>query len=128
MAPQFGFLIGAAGDDDQDARDFLAHAIDQLADNYGKIVAVRLAVFAEMVQAQPWNPATLKKVGGTEGVGVAFLEETLGPRTRYPILHRHAEAARSILKALVMLLSSQPPIVGALGNTQVSKHPTPGGR
>ena len=42
----------------------------------GKIVSVRLALFAEMVKGKPWTPATLREVGGTEGVGVTFLEET----------------------------------------------------
>ena len=35
----------------------------------GKIISVRLALFAEMVKGKPWAPATLKEVGGTEGVG-----------------------------------------------------------
>ena len=42
----------------------------------GKVVCVRLALFAEMMKGKPWTPATLKEVGGTEGVGVTFLEET----------------------------------------------------
>ena len=37
---------------------------------------MRLALFAEMVKGKPWTPATLQEVGGTEGVGVTFLEET----------------------------------------------------
>ena len=37
---------------------------------------MRLALFAEMVKGKPWTPATLREVGGTEGVGVTFLEET----------------------------------------------------
>ena len=36
----------------------------------GKVISVRLALFAEMVKGKPWTPATLKRVGGTEGVGV----------------------------------------------------------
>ena len=42
----------------------------------GKVVSVRLALFAEMVKGKPWTPATLREVGGTEGVGLTFLEET----------------------------------------------------
>ena len=37
---------------------------------------MRLALFAEMMKGKPWTPATLREVGGTEGVGVTFLEET----------------------------------------------------
>ena len=44
------------------------------------MVPVRLALFAEMVGemvgGRPWTPATLREVGGTEGVGVTFLEKT----------------------------------------------------
>ena len=40
-----------------------------------------------MMKAKPWTPATLKEVGGTEGVGVTFLEETFSatpPPARTP--------------------------------------------
>ena len=36
----------------------------------GRVISIRLALFAEMVKGKPWTPATLKAVGGTEGVGV----------------------------------------------------------
>ena len=54
---------------------FLDQAIAGLAQD-GKVISVRLALFAEMVKGKPWTPATLREVGGTEGVGVTFLEET----------------------------------------------------
>ena len=41
---------------------------------------------------------------------------------------RWSAGSRSVLETLLMLLSHQPPIVGALGNTQVSEHPTLGQR
>ena len=41
------------------------------------MISVRLALFAEMMKGKPWALATLKEVGGTKGVGVTFLEETL---------------------------------------------------
>jgi hypothetical protein len=58
-------------------------------------------LFAEMVKGKPWTPATLREVGGTEGVGVAFLEYTfLGPAC--PPQHRlHRKAAQAVLKALI---------------------------
>ena len=43
---------------------------------------MRLALFAEMMKGKPWTPATLKAVGGTEGVGVTFLEETFSAADR----------------------------------------------
>ena len=54
---------------------FLSQAVAGLAQD-GKVISVRLALFAEMVKGKPWTPATLQEVGGTEGVGVTFLEET----------------------------------------------------
>src|SRR5262249_24350072 len=52
---------------DQDA--FLDQGVAGLAQD-GKVISVRLALFAEMVKGKPWTPATLTEVGGMEGVGV----------------------------------------------------------
>ena len=48
------------------------------------MISVRLALFAEMVKGKPWTPATLKEVGGTQGVGVTFLDETFSATTAPP--------------------------------------------
>src|SRR5262249_36155767 len=73
----FGPAFGALPEDpaalhaEQSA--FLDQAVAGLAQE-GKVISVRLALFAEMVKGKPWTPATLKAVGGMEGVGVTFLE------------------------------------------------------
>ena len=67
----------------------------------GKVISVRLALFAEMVKGKPWTPATLKEVGGTEGVGVTFLEETFTASTAPPQHRLHQKAAQAVLKALL---------------------------
>ena len=67
----------------------------------GKIISVRLALFAEMVKGKPWTPATLREVGGTEGVGVTFLEETFSASTAPPEHRFHQKAAQAVLKALL---------------------------
>src|SRR5262249_24276281 len=67
----------------------------------GKVVCVRLALFAEMMKGKPWTPASLKAVGGTEGVGVAFLEETFSAASAPPEHRYHQKAARAVLKALL---------------------------
>jgi len=54
-----------------------------------------------MVKDKPWAPATLKEVGGTKGIGVAFLEETFSGRTANPNHRLHQKAARAVLGALV---------------------------
>jgi serine/threonine protein kinase/formylglycine-generating enzyme required for sulfatase activity len=79
---------------------FLDHAVAGLAQG-GKVVPVRLSLFAEMVKGKPWTPETLKEVGGAEGVGVAFLEETFGSRSANPQHRLHQQAARAVLKALL---------------------------
>src|SRR5262249_36214292 len=67
----------------KDQTAFLNQAVSGLAQD-GKVIPVRLALFAEMVRGKPWIPATLKQVGGTEGVGVTFLEATFTAATAPP--------------------------------------------
>ena len=79
---------------------FWIKSISGLAQD-GKVISVRLALFAEMVKGKPWTPATLKEVGGTEGVGVTFLEETFSASTAPPEHRLHQKAAQAVLKALL---------------------------
>ena len=79
---------------------FLDEAISGLTQD-GKIVPVRLALFAEMVRERSWTSATLRAVGGTEGVGVTFLEETFASPQANPKHRLHQKAAQSVLKALL---------------------------
>src|SRR5262249_36135709 len=81
-------------------KQFLEQAVSGLAQE-GKIVCVRLALFAEMMKGKLWTPATLKEVGGTEGVGVTFLEETFSAVTAPPEHRYHQKAAQAVLKALL---------------------------
>lgn len=81
-------------------REFVDRVAAGLA-NDGKVVCVRLALFAEMVKGRPWVPATLEDVGGTEGVGVNFLEETFSSRDANPDHRVHRQAACEVLKALL---------------------------
>src|SRR5208283_5317316 len=67
----------------------------------GKIICVRLALFAEMMKGKAWTPATLKEVGGTEGVGVTFLEDTFSSPSANPKHRLHQKAARAVLQALL---------------------------
>ncbi len=79
---------------------FLDQAIQGLAQD-GRVISVRLALFAEMVKGRPWTPATLKAVGGTAGVGVSFLEETFSSAVADRKNRLHQNAARGVLKALL---------------------------
>jgi formylglycine-generating enzyme required for sulfatase activity len=84
----------------RDQEAFLEQAITGLAVE-GKVISVRLALFAEMVKGKPWTPATLKEVGGARGVGVSFLEETFTAPGAPPQHRLHQKAAQAVLKALL---------------------------
>lgn len=79
---------------------FMTQAVDGLAEE-GKVVCVRLALFAEMMKGNTWTPATLKQVGGTSGIGVTFLEETFSSSVASPEHRYHQKAARAVLKDLL---------------------------
>jgi eukaryotic-like serine/threonine-protein kinase len=79
---------------------FLDQATRQLAQD-GKVISVRLALFAEMVKGKPWTSATLREVGGIEGVGITFLEETFSSPQANPKHRLHQKAAQAVLKALL---------------------------
>jgi formylglycine-generating enzyme required for sulfatase activity len=96
----YGRLPDNLGACTKDQEAFLDQAVAGLAQE-GKVISVRLALFAEMVKGKPWTPATLKEVGGTEGVGLAFLEETFAASTAPPQHRRHQKAAQALLKALL---------------------------
>ncbi len=71
----YGKLPERERDRTRDQNKFLDQAITELAQD-GKVLSVRLALFAEMMKGKPWVPDTLRQVGGSAGVGVTFLEET----------------------------------------------------
>jgi formylglycine-generating enzyme required for sulfatase activity len=100
----FGRAYGALPERPDDLTDeqesFLDQAISGLAQD-GRVVPVRLALFAEMVKRKPWTPETFKQAGGAEGVGVTFLEETFSARSAPPSHRIHQKAAQAVLKALL---------------------------
>jgi serine/threonine protein kinase/formylglycine-generating enzyme required for sulfatase activity len=95
-----GKLPEGARDQTREQETFLNQAVSGLAQD-GKVISVRLALFAEMVKGKPWAPATLREVGGTEGVGVTFLEETFASPLANPRHRLHQKAAQAVLKALL---------------------------
>jgi serine/threonine protein kinase/formylglycine-generating enzyme required for sulfatase activity len=101
---EFGRAFGRLPDDldllTKDQQCFLERASSELAQD-GRIVPVRLALFAEMLKSKPWLPATLRDLGGMAGVGVAFLEETFSGPMASPRYHLHQQAARAMLKLLL---------------------------
>jgi eukaryotic-like serine/threonine-protein kinase len=96
----FGSLPERSSEVTRDHKLFLEQAVSGLAQE-GKVICVRLALFAEMMKGKSWTPATLKEVGGTEGVGVTFLEETFSAANAPPEHRYHQKAARAVLKTLL---------------------------
>jgi serine/threonine protein kinase len=79
---------------------FVNQAVEGLA-HEGTVSPVQLSLFAEMVKGRVWAPATLRAVGGAQGVGVAFLEETFSGPAAPPEHRLHQRAAREVLQLLV---------------------------
>jgi serine/threonine protein kinase/formylglycine-generating enzyme required for sulfatase activity len=96
----FGRLPANALETSSDQQVFLEESVNGLAEE-GKVISVRLALYAEIMKGKPWVPSTLREVGGTKGVGVTFLEETFSASAA-PLRHRlHQKAARAVLRALL---------------------------
>ncbi len=77
----FGTLPPDAAQTTRNQTAFLEQAINDIAED-GKVVCVRLALFAEMMKGREWVPTSLQNVGGAEGVGTVFLEETFSAERR----------------------------------------------
>ncbi|MGE0761140.1 MAG: serine/threonine-protein kinase, partial [Pirellulaceae bacterium] len=81
-------------------RMFVNEAVQAL-EQEGKVNCVRLALFAEMMKGKSWTPANLRREGGVEGVGAAFLEDRFASATAPPACRLHQEAARAVLRRLL---------------------------
>jgi SpoVK/Ycf46/Vps4 family AAA+-type ATPase len=78
---------------------FIERAVAEMSED-NRLYPVRLAVFVEMVKNQPWAPETLASMGGAAGVGVAFLENSVGSKAS-PSRRLHESQTRNILSALL---------------------------
>ena len=100
----FGRAFAAFGEDtgeiSQEHSEYLRQAVIGLAEE-GKVISVRLALFAEMMKGRPWTPKELKLVGGTTGIGVTFLDETFASIAANPEHRLHQKSARGVLNALL---------------------------
>ena len=98
-----------------DQARFLEPAVKELAGPDGRVIPVRLTLFAEMLRHRDWTTATLRELGGFEGIGVMFLEETFSAPTAPPAHRFHQRAAQAVLKALSARIPSRPQRPAAAG-------------
>jgi eukaryotic-like serine/threonine-protein kinase len=96
----FGAVPKSESQRSKEQNVFLDQAVAALAES-GKVVSVRLSLFAEMFKSKPWTPSALREIGGTEGVGVAFLDETFTSSTAPPHHRLHQKTAQAVLTALL---------------------------
>jgi len=70
----YGALPDKVNDLFRDHESFLDKSVLSLAQD-GKVVPVRLALFAEMVKSKLWVPVTLRQAGGADRIGQARRSE-----------------------------------------------------
>ncbi len=103
LLEEFGRALGrieSEGDRSGDeVRLFLDDVVKGLTAPDGRVIPVRLSLFAEVVRHRPWTHATLQALGGVDGIGVKFLEDRFESDSSPYRLHRHA--AQAILRALL---------------------------
>ncbi len=78
---------------------FLDDVVKGLTAPDGRVIPVRLSLFTEVVRHRPWTRATLKALGGVDGIGVKFLEDRFESDSSPHRLHK--KAAQAILRALL---------------------------
>ena len=93
------------GDISKEQQQFINDSINALSID-GKVVSVRLSVFADMMKSRPWLLSSLKSLGGVEGVGVLFLEETFFSSSAPVLCKIHHNAAQKVLRALLPSVGS----------------------
>ncbi|HQR08861.1 MAG TPA: protein kinase [Gemmatales bacterium] len=96
----FGKLPDNAAETTKEQKEFLKRAVSELAQE-NRVISVRLALFAEMMKNRPWTLASLRDVGGTQGIGITFLEDTFSSAIANPAHRIHQKAARAVLKTLL---------------------------
>lgn len=96
----YGTLPERTADITEEQQSFLTQSVQSLAED-GKVICIRLALFADMMKSKPWTTLSLKQMGGAKGVGVAFLEETFGTSSASPEHRYHQAAIRHVLSALL---------------------------
>ena len=87
-----------------DQQSFITEAVETLKDS-GRVSAVRLSLFAEMIKDRDWTPEVLDELSSTRALGVHYLEQAFGEQAS-PARRGQSDAARRVLKELLPSQSS----------------------
>ncbi len=79
---------------------FLDQAVSELAPE-GRAHPVHLVTFFEIMKHRPWTTASLRRLGGTVGIGVRFLDDLVSSPTAPREYSHHENAIRNVLSALL---------------------------
>ncbi len=58
---------------------FVDKAIEGMTEE-NSVICVRIAMFAELMTSYPWEPATLQKLGGVDGIAIQFLHDNFSSK------------------------------------------------
>ncbi len=101
---EFGRACGRVPDShehDSAANEFVEQAAKALIGPNGGIAPVHLSVFFEVVRKRPWVPATLRELGGVDGIAARFIEDALGESSSSPTHRLHRNAAQAVLRSML---------------------------
>ena len=96
----YGNLPERTGDISKDQHAFLDQAIERAGSGRQGHLGSAGPVCRDG-QGKALDPGDLAAIGGTEGVGVTFLEETFSSPQANPKHRLHQKAAQAVLKALL---------------------------
>jgi serine/threonine protein kinase/formylglycine-generating enzyme required for sulfatase activity len=102
----YGRLPHNTRDFSSEQREFLKLAVEGLTE-HGRVICIRLAVFADMFRGREWTPDALQKIGGITGVGTTFLDETFSSSLADVRCRRHQQAALHLLGHLLPTQGSE---------------------
>ena len=80
-----------------EAEQFLEEVASGLTDVDGRTIPMRLSLFTQVVRNRPWTPATLRELGGVDGIGVKFLDDCFTK----PEYQHYGVAAKKVLNMLL---------------------------
>lgn len=106
----FGQALGKLPKDSSELldeqRSFLARVVEELAEG-GFVIPVQLSLFCEVARRRPWTLETLSKIGGVQGIGDLFLEETFEGRESNPAHVECGAHAQAVFRALLPPVGSE---------------------